>query len=114
MKKLTITLDENTAALTRAHAAKRSLSVSSFVGEVLREHMRESREYDAAMKRYFAQKPFPLTGPPQRYPKREELYDRPVFRRPPVEIYSEKRIGEFDQAEADLKKVLTRRKRTAR
>jgi hypothetical protein len=43
--------------------------------------MRESREYDAAMKRYLALKPFPLTGPPQRYPKREELYDRPVFRR---------------------------------
>ena len=32
----------------------------------------------------------------------------------PVEVYSEKRIGEFDEAEADLEKVLTRRKKTAR
>ena len=32
----------------------------------------------------------------------------------PVEVYSDQRIGEFDQAEADLEKVLTRRKKTAR
>jgi antitoxin PrlF len=29
----------------------------------------------------------------------------------PVEIYSEKRIREFDEAEADLAKVLSRRRR---
>jgi hypothetical protein len=81
MKNVTITLDKETAAWTRVHAAQRNLSVSRFVGEVLREHMREVREYDAAMKRFFALKPFKLTGPPQPYPKREELYDRPVFRR---------------------------------
>jgi antitoxin PrlF len=32
----------------------------------------------------------------------------------PVEVYSEKRIGEFDEAEADLEKVLPQRKKTAR
>jgi AbrB family looped-hinge helix DNA binding protein len=32
----------------------------------------------------------------------------------PVEVYSEKRIGEFDEAEADLEKVLNRRKKTPR
>ncbi len=32
----------------------------------------------------------------------------------PVEIYSEKRIGEFDETEADLEKVLRRRKKSAR
>jgi len=31
-----------------------------------------------------------------------------------VEFYSEGRIGEFDEGEADLEKVLTRRKKTAR
>ena len=81
MKNVTITLDEETAAWARVYAARKSVSLSRFVGELLRDRMRESREYDAAMKRYFALKPFPLTGPPQRYPKREELYDRPVFRR---------------------------------
>lgn len=32
----------------------------------------------------------------------------------PVEVYSDQRIGEFDQAEADLEKALTRKKKTAR
>ena len=50
MKNVTITLDRETAAWTRVHAARRNLSVSRFVGEVLREHMRESREYDGSMK----------------------------------------------------------------
>jgi antitoxin PrlF len=32
----------------------------------------------------------------------------------PVEVYGEKRIAEFDQAEADLEKVLPRGKKSAR
>lgn len=32
----------------------------------------------------------------------------------PVEVYSEKRIGEFDKAESNLEKTLSRRKKTAR
>jgi AbrB family looped-hinge helix DNA binding protein len=32
----------------------------------------------------------------------------------PIEVYSDARIGEFDSAEADLEKVLTRGKKTAR
>jgi len=38
--------------------------------------MRESREQEAAMKRYFAQKPVMLRGPGERYPTREEIHDR--------------------------------------
>jgi AbrB family looped-hinge helix DNA binding protein len=32
----------------------------------------------------------------------------------PVEVYSEARIAEFDEAEADVEKTLIRRKKTAR
>ena len=32
----------------------------------------------------------------------------------PIELYSEKRIREFDQAEAELERVLPRKKRSAR
>lgn len=32
----------------------------------------------------------------------------------PIEIYSERRIREFDEAEAELSKVLRRKKKTAR
>jgi len=82
MKNVTITLDEDTAARARVHAAERDMSLSRYVGEVLREQMRKSDDYEQAMQRFLAKGPFEeLTGPPQRYPKREELYDRPVLRR---------------------------------
>jgi hypothetical protein len=32
----------------------------------------------------------------------------------PIELYSDKRIREFDQAEAELERVLRRRKKPAR
>lgn len=32
----------------------------------------------------------------------------------PIELYSERRVREFDQAEAELKKVLDRKKKPAR
>lgn len=81
MKNVTITLDEETAKWARVNAAQKNMSLSRFVGELLRERMRQSREYEEAMRSWFAAKPFPLKGPPERYPTREELYDRPVLRR---------------------------------
>ena len=81
MKNLTITLDEETAARARVQAAERNMSLSRYIGEVLREQMRNSDGYEAAMRAWLAAKPFPLKGAAQRYPKREELYDRPVLRR---------------------------------
>jgi len=50
MKNVTITLDEETANWARVHAAQRDESLSRFVGGILRQHMRESREYDDAMR----------------------------------------------------------------
>lgn len=81
MKNLTITLDEETARLARVRAAERDMSLSRYIGEALRKELRHDAEYEAAYRAWRARKPFPLKGPPQPYPKREELYDRPVFRR---------------------------------
>lgn len=81
MKNITITLDVKTAAWARVHAAKHDKSVSRLVGEMLQEHMRESREYDEAMRRYFALKPFKFGKPAGRYPTREEINDRASLRR---------------------------------
>ena len=64
----------------RGHAAKQNKSVSRLVGEMLHERMHESRKYDEAMRRYLAKKPFKLKGPAERYPRREELYERPRLR----------------------------------
>lgn len=50
MKNVTITLDGETAAWARVYAAQHNLSVSRFVGELLQQRMRESREYDEAIR----------------------------------------------------------------
>ena len=81
MKNITITLDAKTAAWARVHAAKHDKSVSRLVGEMLQEHMRESREYDEAMRRYLAIKPFKFGKPAGRHPTREEIHDRASLRR---------------------------------
>jgi len=78
MKNVTITLDEDTASRARVRAAERRMSLSRFVGELLREHLRQSREYEAAYRAWRAEKPLKLKGST---PKRDELYDRPVLRR---------------------------------
>ncbi len=81
MKNVTITLDEQTAGWARVHAAQKNMSLSRFVGEVLRERMRHSREYEEAYRAWREEKPLDLKGPWKPYPKREESYDRPVLRR---------------------------------
>lgn len=80
MKNITITLDEKTAAWARVHAAKHDKSVSRLVGEMLQAQMRESRDYDEAMRRWLAKKPCRFTKPGGRYPIREELHDRAGLR----------------------------------
>ena len=77
MKNITITLDEQAAAWARVQAAERNMSLSRFVGELLRNRMRHSREYEQAMRGALAEKPIALEGP---YLKRDELYDRTRLR----------------------------------
>jgi hypothetical protein len=81
MKNVTITLDEETAAWARLHAAQRDVSLSRFVGEVLRERMRQSGEYEAAMRRYFNSKLVIRRKPGERWLTREEVNDRAGLRR---------------------------------
>ena len=82
MKNVTITLDEDTAKWTRLAAAAREMSVSRYVGEVLRERMDAARDYEAAMGRYLSRQPFRLRGAPERYPRRDELHDRASSKQP--------------------------------
>jgi len=81
MKNITITLDEETAAWARVYAARRNMSLSRYVGEVLRERMRHSRAYEDAMKRFLAQKPVKLKRAAERYLSREQANDRAGLRR---------------------------------
>jgi hypothetical protein len=82
MKNVTVTLDEETAARARVEAAERKMSLSRYIGEVLRKELRHSDEYEAAYRAWRQDlKPWPLRGRPQPYPTREEIHDRPVLRR---------------------------------
>jgi hypothetical protein len=80
LKNVTITLDEVTAGWARVHAAQRNVSMSRFVGELLEQNMRQSREYDEAMRRFLARRPVRLKREGERYPNREEIHDRPGLR----------------------------------
>jgi hypothetical protein len=76
MKNVTTALDEKAAAWARQHAARRNISLSRFVGELLEETMRESREFERIMRQYLSKKPAPLKRGRARYPSRDKLYDR--------------------------------------
>jgi hypothetical protein len=80
MKNVTITLDDETAAQARIKAAERNMSLSRYIGEVLREHGRGNDEYERAMRRFLSRKPTPLKRPGQRYATRDELHDRAALR----------------------------------
>jgi len=82
MKKVTVRLDDQVAKRARSQAAKQKISLSRYIRELLRKELRRADEYEAAYRAWREdRKPFPLKGPAEPYPKREELYDRPVFRR---------------------------------
>lgn len=80
MKNVTITLDEETAAWARIYAAKKNVSLSRYVGELLHDRMRESREYEESMREFLAQKPVKLKKPGERYLTRDEAHDRTRLR----------------------------------
>jgi len=83
MRNITISLNDDTAAWARQLAGERNTSVSALVADLLEEKRRSSEAYQAAMRDYFSRKPpsHPLSNPGDRYPTREEIYDRPVLRR---------------------------------
>jgi hypothetical protein len=76
LKNVTVTLDEKTAAWARMYAARRNMSLSRFLAELLHRTMRESREYEDSMQRYLSKKPSRLNRESAAYPTREELHDR--------------------------------------
>lgn len=80
MKNVTIRLDDRTAAWVRVHAARHNTSVSRIVGDMLAEKMQSAREYEAARRHFMSQTLRPLTEPGERFPTRDQLYDRRGFR----------------------------------
>lgn len=81
MKNVTISLDEDLARRARVEAAKRDISLSKYVAELLRERLCRDEEYEAARKSYLSKGTYPIGQPGEPVPGRDEIYDRPVFRR---------------------------------
>lgn len=78
LRNVTLTLEESVARWARIEAARRDISVSRFLANILIERMKENDEYDAAKRRALARKPFLKTD--GRYPSREEVHDRARLR----------------------------------
>ena len=57
------------------------MSLSRYIGEVLRKELRDPDEYEAAHRAWRKSKPFALKGRPEPYPKRDEIYERLIRRR---------------------------------
>jgi hypothetical protein len=77
VKNVTVTLDEETARWARIEAARRDVSVSSLLRDMLREHMGGRDSYAGAMERYLSRGPRKLGGP---RPSRDDLHDRAGLR----------------------------------
>jgi hypothetical protein len=75
-RNVTITLDEETAGWVRAEAARRGVSVSQYLGDLLRERRQVAGGYEAARTRFMARDPRPLRAQGQPLPGRDELYER--------------------------------------
>lgn len=76
MKNVTITLDDDVARWARIRAAENNTSVSRLLGNVLKEKMQEEADYALAMEQYLAIQPVALKQVGDRYPRREDLYER--------------------------------------
>jgi hypothetical protein len=77
---VTITLGRDVVAQARANAAKSKLTLSGYIGEAIEERLGRDDQYWAAYEAWKKAPMFDLKGPAQRYPKREELYDRTKLR----------------------------------
>jgi hypothetical protein len=80
MKNVTITLDEATAQWVRHCAADRQVSVSRFIGDLMRDQMQHERKYEIAMRQFLSVEPQVLRAPGESYASREELHDRTRIR----------------------------------
>lgn len=81
MKNITITLKEDVARWLRVWAAEHEVSVSRMISNMLTARMEHETEYETAMRRFLQRKPVMLKKKGEAYPKRDELYDRPILRR---------------------------------
>ena len=80
MRNVTVTLPGEVARWARVRAARDNLSVSRFLGELLRNAMDQESSYETAMQEYLGGAIVALKAPGIPYPGREELHERSLLR----------------------------------
>lgn len=75
-RNVTVTLDEETARWVRVEAAKRDISVSKFLGEILAERRRRAEGYEASRAVFMGRAPRRLRASGEPLPSRDELHRR--------------------------------------
>ncbi len=78
LRNVTVTLEEQVARWARLEAAQNEMSVSRFLGGLLKERMLQKDAYHRAMRRALARGPFLKTD--GRYMSREEAHERSRLR----------------------------------
>lgn len=80
VKNVTITLGEEVARWARIAAAEKEVSLSRYVGDLLRQEMTRRSDYEQAMREYLSMKPTGgIRG--RKLPRREDVHDRASLRR---------------------------------
>jgi len=78
LRNITVTLEEQVARWARIEAARKEMSLSRLLGEILKERMLNNDNYERAMRRALARKAFLRSDGP--YMSREEAHDRAGLR----------------------------------
>lgn len=79
-RNVTIALDEEVARWARVEAARRDVSVSQLLADLLAGYMDRTEGYDDAMREFLARRPSGLKPAGAGYPNREDLHDRAGLR----------------------------------
>jgi hypothetical protein len=80
VKNVTITLADDLARWARVRAAEQDKSLSRFLADLLATEMGRVATYEEAMRSYLSRKPYLLRKEGGKYPRRDELHDRPRLR----------------------------------
>lgn len=75
-KNVTVVMDEETARWVRVRAAHDDLSISAFLGAVLKRERERDEGYTQAMERFLSREPRSLAPSNTKLPDREELHER--------------------------------------
>jgi plasmid stability protein len=76
VRNVTISLDDETALWARMEAARHDTSVSRFVGDVLRQQMHDSADYERARQAYGGRSAAAISSGSGAYPRRDALHSR--------------------------------------